>query len=91
MYIGMRKLIEPWNPIKVYEKLELVMFMDKIYQSTIDNNVGVLPLIPRQINSPIMQINDQDLIDKIIDNYFMRDISVTQNSIENGKYKWAEV
>jgi hypothetical protein len=38
-----------------------------------------------------MQINDQDLIDKIINNYFMRDIFVTQNSIENGKYKWIEV
>lgn len=87
----MKDLVETWNPIKVYEKLQRVYFMDKIYQSTIDNNQGILPLIPREIHSPLLNINDQSLIDKIINDYHLRDIQVEQNRIVNGKYQWIEL
>lgn len=87
----MKELIDMWDPTKSYGKLQLVIFMDKFYQSTVDNNEGVLPIIPRQLDSPILSIDDQELIDSLIEEYGNRNIEVTQNSIVDGKYKWIGV
>ena len=64
----MDNVFEKWNPNKEYSEGNVVLFADKLYIATYNNN-GVLPIHRTVLKNPFNVVDNSNLIDKLISEY----------------------